>query len=198
MEELSQEDFEAVLDVHLLGAFHVVRPAFPVMAKANYGRIVLVGSIGGLYGKSESLPYATAKAGMIGMNNVLALEGAEKGIKSNIILPGAMTRLGGLLDTTKFPPTDPELVAPVVGWLCHEACSITGEMLVSIAGRLARAFIAETEGAYRPEWTIEDVAENVDAIREQDNLWIFPPVPAGFGSHMGRSFEMARKGRGEA
>ena len=198
LEELSLEDFRAVLDVHMMGAFHVIRPAFPVMAKANYGRIVLVGSIGGLYGKAESMPYAVAKSGMIGMNNVIALEGAAKGIKSNIILPGAMSRLGGLLDTTKFPPCGPELVAPVVGWLAHEDCSITGEMLVSMAGRLARAFVAETEGMYLPSWSIEDVATNIDAVRGQENLWVFPPVPSGFSEHMGRSFEMARNGMADA
>lgn len=193
LEELPQEDFEAVLKVHLMGAFHVVRPAFPVMAKANYGRIVLTSSIGGLYSNPNNVPYATAKSGMIGMNNVVALEGAAKGIKSNIILPGAMTRLGGSMDTTNFPPVDPELVAPVVAWLAHETCSITGEMLVSMAGRVARALIAETEGIYRPSWTIEDVAENIGAIRDSGKLWMIPPVPSGFSEHMQRSFAMVRE-----
>lgn len=194
LEDLSQEDFDAVIDVHLRGAFHVIRPAFPVMAKANYGRIVLTGSIGGLYSLAKSLPYAVAKSGLIGMNNAVALDGADKGIKSNIILPGAMTRMGGLLDTEKFPPCGPELVAPVVAWLAHESCSITGEMLVSMAGRVARAMIAETEGVYRPTWTSEEVAEHLEEIRDTEKLWMLAPVPAGFSEHMGRSFEMARKG----
>lgn len=198
IEELSLEDFTAVLDVHLMGAFHVVKRAFPVMAKANYGRIVLTSSIGGLYGRSGILPYGTAKAGIIGINNVVALEGAAKGITSNIILPGAMTRLAARLDTENFPPSDPELVAPVVAWLAHETCSITGEMLVSMAGRVARALIAETEGIYRPAWTIEDVAENLSAIRDSEKLWTIPPVPSGFFDHMGRSFAMVREANANA
>ena len=196
LEDISQEDFRAVVDVHLMGAFNVVRPAFPIMCKAGYGRIVLTGSIGGLYGANSVVNYGVSKAGVIGLNNVVAIEGAPKGVKANIILPGAVTRMAEGLDTSQYPPMGPELVAPVVGWLAHESCSITGEMLVSVAGRVGRAFIAETEGIYRPSWTIDDVASQIDAIRDTGKLWILPPVPAGFIDHLTRSFEMARKGFG--
>ena len=73
---MSYDDFEAVVDVHLRGAFHVVRPAFPLMCEAGYGRIVLTSSIGGLYGNHEVANYAVAKAGVIGLSNVAAIEGA--------------------------------------------------------------------------------------------------------------------------
>ena len=75
--ELSYEDFETVLDVHLRGAFHVVHPVFPVMCKAGYGRIVLTGSINGLYGNARVVNYCVAKAGMLGLSNVAAIEGAQ-------------------------------------------------------------------------------------------------------------------------
>ncbi len=194
LEDLSQEDFDAVLDVHLKGAFHVVRPAFPAMSKAKYGRVILTSSISGLYGLSTSINYGASKAGIIGLNNVIALEGADKGIKSNIILPGAVTRMAEGIDTSQFPPMDPELVAPVVGWLAHESCSISGEMLVSMAGRVARALFAETPGVYQPEWSIDDVANRIDEIRDQTNLWTLPVLPSGFSDHMQRSFEMAYEG----
>jgi NAD(P)-dependent dehydrogenase (short-subunit alcohol dehydrogenase family) len=192
LEDISYEDFKAVVDVHLMGAFHVVRPAFPVMAKAGYGRVILTSSIGGLYGTNNVVNYGVAKAGTIGLNNVIAIEGADKGIKSNIILPGAVTRMAEGLDVTQYPPMGPDLVAPVVGWLAHESCSISGEMLVSMAGRVARAYVAETEGSYRPNWTIDDVAENLDAIRDTSREWILPPVPSGYFDHLQRSFDMAR------
>jgi len=192
LEEISQEDFEAVVNVHLMGAFHVVRPAFPLMSKARYGRVVLTSSIGGLYGNHNVVNYGVSKAGIVGLNNIVALEGADKNVKSNIILPGAVTRMAEGLDTSQYPPMGPELVAPVVGWLAHESCSITGEMLVSMAGRVARALIAETQGVYRPSWSIDDVADNIDAIRNTDNLWMLQPVPSGFVDHLQRSFEMAR------
>lgn len=190
LEELSQDDFEAVLDVHLMGAFHVVRPAFPVMSKAGYGRVVLTSSISGLYGLSTAVNYGVSKAGMIGLNNVIALEGADKGIKSNIILPGAVTRMADGMDTSSFPPMEPDLVAPVVGWLAHESCLISGEMLISMAGRVARALIAETEGVYQPAWSIDGVADQIDAIRNTDKLWMLPPHPSGFSDHIQRSFAM--------
>lgn len=191
LDTISQEDFEAVVDVHLMGAFHVVRPAFPVMAEAGYGRIVLTSSIGGLYGTHGVVNYGVSKAGTIGLNNVVAIEGAEKGIKSNIILPGAVTRMAEGLDTSQYPPMGPELVAPVVAWLAHESCSVSGEMLVSMGGRVARAMVAETAGVYRPSWTIDDVADSIDAIRATDNLWLLPPAPSGYMDHLQRSFDMA-------
>jgi NAD(P)-dependent dehydrogenase (short-subunit alcohol dehydrogenase family) len=194
LEELTQEDFDAVVDVHLMGAFHVVRPVFPLMCKNGYGRIVLTSSIGGLYGTHNVVNYGVSKAGMIGLNNVVALEGASKGVKCNIIAPGAVTRMAEGLDISQYPPMGPDLVAPVVGWLAHESCSITGEMLISMAGRVARALIAETQGVYRPHWSVDQVAEHIDAIRDTSKLWMLAPVPSGYMDHLERSFDMARKG----
>jgi hypothetical protein len=88
----------------------------------------------------------------------------------------------------------PELVAPVVGLLAHESCSISGEMLISMAGRIAKAFIAETEGVYRPSWSIDTVADQLDAIRNEDKLWKLPVLPSGYLEHLQRSFAMAKKG----
>lgn len=194
MAELSYEDFEAVLDVHLRGAFHVVRPAFPLMCRRKYGRIVLTSSIGGLYGNARVVNYAVAKAGMIGLSNVVAIEGADDNVKCNLIVPAAVTRMAEGLDTSAYPPMQPELVAPTVGWLAHEACSISGEMLVSIAGRVARAYVAESKGVYKPSWTIEEVAEHMPAIRNTDGALRFDPLPAGHLEHIRYSFGMATKG----
>ena len=192
LEQITQEDFEAVVDVHLMGAFHVVRPAFPVMCKAGYGRVVLTSSIGGLYGTHNVVNYGVSKAGIVGLNNIVAIEGAAKGVKSNIILPGAVTRMAEGLDISQYPPMGAELVSPVVGWLAHESCSVSGEMLISVAGRVARAFIAETEGVYRPSWSIDDVADQIDAIRDTTKVWQLPTL-SGYFDHLQRSFEMANK-----
>ncbi len=194
LDELSYEDFEAVIDVHMRGGFHVVRPAFPLMKKAGYGRIVLTGSINALYGNAGVVNYSMAKAGLIGLSNVAAIEGGEFGIKSNMILPGAVTRMAEGLDTSQYPPMDPELVAPAVAWMCHESCSINGEILASIAGRIARAYAAETKGVYRANWTIEDVAQHIDAIRDNTDPLLFPPAPTGHVDHLRYSFAMASKG----
>lgn len=192
--EMTYEDFDSVLDVHLRGAFHVVRAAFPVMREAGYGRVVLTSSIGGLYGNRNVANYAVAKAGVIGLSNVVALEGAEFDVKCNVIVPAAVTRLADGLDTSKYPPMEPELVAPAVGWLAHESCSISGEMLVALAGRVARAYIAETPGVHQPEWSIEDVGARIDEIRDTEDSWLLPVVPSAHNDHIGRSFAMAMGG----
>lgn len=193
--EMTYEDFDSVLDVHLRGAFHVVRAAFPVMREAGYGRVVLTSSIGGLYGNRNVANYAVAKAGVIGLSNVVALEGAEFDVKSNVIVPAAVTRLADGLDTSKYPPMEPELVAPAVGWLAHESCSVSGEMLVALAGRVARAYIAETPGVHQPEWSIEDVGARIDEIRDTEDSWLLPVVPSAHNDHIGRSFTMAMGGK---
>jgi NAD(P)-dependent dehydrogenase (short-subunit alcohol dehydrogenase family) len=193
LKELSYEDFDAVLDVHLRGAFHVVRPAFPIMCKAGYGRVVLTSSIGGLYGNKDVVNYCVSKAGMIGLCNVVAIEGAAEGVKCNLIVPAAVTRMAEGLDVSAYPPMGPELVAPTVGWLAHESCSVNGEMLIALAGRVARAYIAETQGVYRPSWSIEQVAEQLPAIRNTDPAWVFPAV-SGHVDHIMKSFDMARRG----
>ena len=194
LKDMTYEDFNAVVDVHLRGAFHVVRPAFPVMCEQRYGRIVLTSSIGGLYGNHGVANYALAKAGVIGLANVAALEGASQDVKCNVIVPGALTRMAEGLDTSAYPPMGPDLVAPAVAWLAHESCSITGEILIAIAGRLARAMVAETPGLYRPSWSIEDVGEQIDAIRDSADPVVFPVVPNGHNDHIGYSFDFARQG----
>jgi len=191
LKEMSCEDFDTVLDVHLRGAFHVVRPAFPIMCDAGYGRIVLTSSIGGLYGNHNVANYAAAKAGMIGLSNVVALEGAADGVTCNAIVPAAVTRMADGIDTSAYPPMGPELVAPVVGWLAHEKCSVTGEVFIALAGRVARAVTAESRGVHLPAWTVEDVGKNLDAIRNIEAPLVFPVVPDGHGQHIRYSFSMA-------
>jgi NAD(P)-dependent dehydrogenase (short-subunit alcohol dehydrogenase family) len=196
--EMSYEDFDVLLDVHLRGAFHVVRPAFPLMHAAHYGRIVLTSSIGGLYGNHGVANYAVAKAGIIGLSNVVALEGAAANVMCNVIIPSAVTRMAEGLDISAYPPMCPDQVAPVVGWLAHESCSITGEMLIAIAGRVARAVIAETPGAFRPSWSIEQVGEDLSAIRDMHAPLVFPVVPDGHAEHLRYSFGVARPATMEA
>ena len=193
LKEMSYEDFDAVIDVHLRGAFHVVRPAFPIMCAAHYGRVVLTSSIGGLYGNHAVANYAAAKAGLIGLSNVVALEGAADGVLCNVIVPSAVTRMAEGLDVSAYPPMGAELVAPVVGLLAHETCPVTGEMLIAIAGRVAKAVIAETPGVHRPSWSIEDVAEQIDAIRYLAAPLVFPVVPDGHTDHIRYSFGTAAR-----
>lgn len=191
--DLAWDDFSAVMDVHLGGAFHLAKAAFPRMCDQGYGRIILVSSIVGLYGERNVAAYAAGKGAVIGLANTLALEGAGHGITANCIVPAAQTRLAEGRDTAEFPPWGPDLVAPMIGWLAHESCDATGEQYVALAGRMAQAFTAETQGLFRPEWSVEQVAAQIAGIRDRSKQVTFAPVPAGFYDHLGYSFGMARK-----
>src|ERR1700754_1110649 len=193
LKEMSYADFDAVLDVHLRGAFNVVRQAFPVMCEAGYGRIVLTSSIGGLYGNHNVANYAAAKAGVIGLSHVAALGGAADGGTCNGIVPAGVPRMASGIDTSAYPPMGPDLVAPVVGWLAHESCSVSGELFIALAGRVARAVTAESPGVSRPSWTIEDVGTHLDAIRNIEAPLIFPVLPDGHDQHIRYSFGLAQR-----
>jgi len=191
--EMSHEDMERSLDVHLRGGFHVVRAAFPLMCAAGYGRIVLTASCSGIYGNHLSANYAMGKMGLIGLSNVAALEGHGKGVSCNVIIPAAVTRMAEGLDTSLYPPMGSDLVAPAVAWLAHERCTVTGEMFVATAGRIARAYMAETPGVYRGEWSVEDVDREMEAIRTSSEPVVFSVVPSGQPDHLRYSFAMAKQ-----
>jgi hypothetical protein len=125
---------------------------------------------------------------------VLAFEGADHGVTCNCIVPAAETRLAEGRDTADFPAWGPELVAPAVAWLAHESCTATGELLVSLAGRVAKAYVAETRGVYRPAWTPEEIAAQMQEIGDRERQVVFAPYPSGFNDHLQYSFAMARSG----
>ena len=129
---------------------------------------------------------------MIGLNNIAALEGEEFNVKSNIIVPNAVTRMADGLDTSLYPPLEPELVAPAVAWMAHEKCSVSGEMITAGGGRVARCFIAETPGVYQPSWTIDEVDAAMAAVRDKSEVLDFGLH--GHVGHLGYSFAMARDG----
>ena len=145
--KVSLEDFEAVLAVHLMGTVYCTHAAWPVMLEQGYGRVVVTTSGSATNGNFGQSNYAAAKLGVVGLMNVLALEGVRKGVLINAIAPGAATRM-----TTDLIPGEirdylaPGLVSPVVAYLCSESCTDTGCIIWSVAGKVARVFYAETPG----------------------------------------------------
>lgn len=178
--EVDLENLERHLAVHLLGAFNTLRPAWPHFVEQAYGRVVLTAS-SGVFGKSDNLSYAAAKAGVIGLARSAKLAGEPHGIKVNVIAPAAQTRMAGgdpADDDAQPVPGRPFLpsdaVAPMAAFLAHEACPVSGEIYTAGAGRFARLFIASTEG-YVPQngpATLEDVAENWDAINDETGYYV--------------------------
>ncbi|MEX2324072.1 MAG: SDR family NAD(P)-dependent oxidoreductase [Acidimicrobiia bacterium] len=169
---LEWEDLDAVIDVHLKGAFYVTRPAFRLMREQGYGRIVVTSSNSGLLGNFGQANYGAAKMGLVGFMNVLALEGAKYEIKVNAIAPVARTRMTEELLGPLVDKIDPSFVSPVVAYLASEACAVTGEIYSAAGGVVSRMFVGLTSGWFKhPErdgaLTPEDVADNLDAIRDE-------------------------------
>jgi NAD(P)-dependent dehydrogenase (short-subunit alcohol dehydrogenase family) len=170
--------------VHLKGAFNVSRPAFRVMKENGYGRFIFTSSNAGVFGNFGQTNYGAAKMGLVGLSNVLSIEGAKSNIKSNVICPLAATRmtedlLGPLADSLA-----PDCVTPMVVYLASEACEYTHEIFSAGANRYARVFVALAPGWFAgkaAQVSAEDIASNIGQIREQEGYSIPGSVPDEIG-----------------
>ena len=176
--EGSTEDFDRMMRQHAYGHFFVTRAAWPHMTAAGYGRVVLTTSGGALYGLPQSSHYCMAKGAIIGMTKALALEGATAGIQVNAVAPAAYTRMvTGLQDESLRQQMEelmpPRFVAPMVAWLAHEACQVTGEIFDVGAGRAARVFFAESPGYCSRSLSIEEVRAHFDTICDESGYLVF-------------------------
>jgi NAD(P)-dependent dehydrogenase (short-subunit alcohol dehydrogenase family) len=168
--KLEWADLDAVLDVHLKGAFYVSQPAFAVMKENGYGRFVFTAS-NATFGNFGQTNYGAAKAGLIGLSNVLSVEGARSGILSNVIMPVAKTRMTEELLGAFADVLDPELVTPMVTYLCSEACTTTHGAYSAAGGRYAKVFTGLVPGWFAGKGasvSAEDIAANFDQISKED------------------------------
>src|SRR3954467_4900155 len=170
----------AVVDTHLLGAFNVTRPAWVKMREQGFGRIVNTSSNSGLLGNFGQANYGAAKMGLVGFTRVLAAEGAKYNIRANAIAPVARTRMTEDILGSMVERLDPRLVSPLVAWLAHEDCPVTGEIYSAAGGRIARMFIGLTPGWYSPDLTVEDVRDHWDEIRDEKGYTVPRGVPDEF------------------
>ena len=163
---MSEEELTLILDVHLKGTFFVSQPAFKVMKENNYGRIVNVASPSGLFGNFGQSNYGAAKMGIVGLTNVLAIEGAKYNIKVNVIAPTAYTRMTeALLPEDVGKLFSAELVTPMVVYLASESCEPSHEIFGVAAGRFARIGIITHNGYVNTNASAEDIANNIEEIR---------------------------------
>jgi NAD(P)-dependent dehydrogenase (short-subunit alcohol dehydrogenase family) len=168
---LTLADLQAVIDVHLFGAFYVTQPAFRVMKEKGYGRLLFTSSSAGVFGNFGQTNYGAAKMGLVGLSNVLAVEGAKAGITSNVIAPIARSRLTEDLLGPMAAAVEPDLVMPLSLYLVSQACELTHEIFSVGGGKYSRVFVGETPGWFagkgaRP--TVEDIADHIGDIRAEE------------------------------
>src|SRR5215212_10623695 len=172
-DELTADDWRRMLRVHLDGGFYLAQPAYKVMAKQQYGRFVFISSSAGNFGQPMVAHYAAAKSGLVGLSNVIAIEGAAHGIQSNTVLPTGFSRMVTetvgdekfLAESGFMRAIRAELVVPLVVFLASRACDFTHRNYSACAGRYARVFMGLSEGWLadaESEPTAEDILAHLD------------------------------------
>jgi NAD(P)-dependent dehydrogenase (short-subunit alcohol dehydrogenase family) len=165
---LTDDLVSPVLDVHLKGGFNVTRAAWNHLREQAYGRVINTASASGLFGNFGQANYGAAKMGLVGLTRVLAVEGAKYNIKVNAIAPVAKTRMTEDLLGPMADSLEPHLVSPVVAYLVHQDCPVTGEIYSVGGGRVSRVFVAATPGWVDKQLTAEDVRDHFDEIRAEE------------------------------
>jgi NAD(P)-dependent dehydrogenase (short-subunit alcohol dehydrogenase family) len=153
-DSITEEEWRKMLHVHLDGGFYLSQPAFRAMRSQGYGRFVFISSSAGMFGQPQSAHYGAAKAGLVGLCNAIAIEGAEHGILANTVLPFGYSRMvtetigdvEQLGDDSSFVSAflhaiDPALVVPMVVFLASRSCDFTHHTYSACAGRFARVFV---------------------------------------------------------
>eukprot|EP00942_MAST-04A_sp_MAST-4A-sp1_P014856 g14856.t1 len=187
--KMTQQDWDLVYQVHVMGPYKVTKAAWPYMREQRYGRIVMTTSVSGMYGNFGQSNYAMAKMSQVGFAYTLAQEGAKRNIHCNVIAPGAGSRM-----TVTVMPEElvkvlkPDYVSPIVAYLCHEDTEDNGVVIESSGGWFAKTRWQRTSGAYsdvRNGFSIEDVANKWDEGTDFGGETQFPNWSYKHGKKMG-------------
>ncbi|WP_322859279.1 SDR family NAD(P)-dependent oxidoreductase [Mycobacterium europaeum] len=182
-EDLSLDDWARMLRVHLDGGFQLSQPAYRVMKDNGGGRFVFISSSAGVFGQPMEAHYAAAKAGLVGLTNVIAIEGEAHGIVANSVMPTGFSRMVTetvgderfLAESGFMQAIRPELVVPLVTFLASSACTFTHRNYSAAAGRYARVFVGLSEGWLadaRSQPTAEDIQAHLEEISSTEKFLV--------------------------
>ena len=169
--KMTLDDFDMVVNVHLLGAAYCSHAVWPIMREQNYGRILMTTSPTGLYGNFGQTNYGAAKLGQVGLMNSLKIEGAKNNIHTNTIAPVAATRMTeNLMPDEVLQKLGPELVTPAALFLVSTDAP-NGVVLQAQGGTFSLAGIFENDGVnIGVDATVEDIADNYESIVDMSAL----------------------------
>lgn len=168
--KMTEADWDAVMAVHVKGAFAVTHAAWPIMRDKEFGRVVMTASAAGIYGNFGQTNYSTAKLGVHGFSQALAVEGRSKNIHVNAIAPIAGSRMTEtIMPAEVLEQLKPEYVSPLVAWLCHESCAETGGLFEVGAGYMSKLRWERTQGycfESGSSFNIDDVAAQWSTVTD--------------------------------
>lgn len=143
VEDATLAEFDEIMRINFYGALHPLKAALPGMIANNYGRVVLTSSPSGLYGQGLAGPYAAAKMALVGLAKAMAIENRQRNVKVNVVSPYARTNMAKSIDPKFSELMSPRKLAPMVGWMCSEACTEGGSVYAVGAGRVRRVSVVE-------------------------------------------------------
>ena len=179
---MTLDEFDLVIDVHLRGTAYVTKFAWPIMYEKNWGRVVFTSSTSGIFGNFGQANYGAAKMAMLGLMNVLAIEGAPHNVRVNCLAPGAATRMtasvpGSTIDMANPPPAmSPSLVTPAVLYMCSEDAP-SAHTIHAAGGRFSRSQTYTNEGASLGlEAGYDDLAGATETVVDMSAATPFDPL----------------------
>ena len=179
---MTLDEFDLVIDVHLRGSAYVTKFAWPIMYDKNWGRVVFTSSTSGIFGNFGQANYGAAKMAMLGLMNVLAIEGRTHNVRVNCLSPGAATRMtasvpGSTIDMSKPPPQmSPALVTPAVLYMCSDDAP-SAQTIHAAGGRFSRSQTFTNEGvSLGLEANYDDLTEEIEKVVDMSAATPFDPL----------------------